>query len=110
MTWWQQAGWLSDLTNWLLGLVQKLWAAIEAFFNDLIITALEKLLELAALAFESLPVPDFMTQYSIGSLLGNAGPTVGWFVETFKIPECMSLLAAGLVFKITRKIVTFGKW
>ncbi|SBV35995.1 conserved hypothetical protein [uncultured Stenotrophomonas sp.] len=110
MTWWMQAGWLGVLTNWLLGLVQKFWAAIEAFFNDLIVTALEKLLELAALAFESLPVPDFMTQHSIGSLLGNAGPTVGWFVETFKIPECMSLLAAGLVFKITRKIVTFGKW
>ncbi len=104
------AGWLGDLTGWLLGLVKKLWAAIEAFFTDLIVLALEKMLELVALAFESLPVPDFMTQHTIGSLLGNAGPTVGWLVDTFKISECMSLLAAGAVFKITRKIVTFGKW
>lgn len=104
------AGWLGDLTNWLLGLVQKLWAAIEAFFSDLIVMALEKMLELVALAFESLPVPDFMTHYSIGALLGNAGPTVSWLVDVFKIPECMSLLAAGAVFRITRKIVTFGKW
>ena len=83
-----RAGWLDDLTNWIRGLIEKLWEAIEAFFTDLIVAALEKMLELVALAFESLPVPSFMTQHSIGSLLGNAGPTVGWYVETFKISEC----------------------
>lgn len=105
-----RAGWLDDLTNWIRGLIEKLWEAIEAFFTDLIIAAIEKMLELVALAFESLPVPSFMTQHSIGSLLGNAGPTVGWYVETFKISECLALIAAGAVFKVTRKIVTFGKW
>jgi len=103
-------GWLTDLTNWIRGLIEKLWHAIESFFNDLIVFAIEKGLELIALAFESLPVPQFMTQNSIGSLLGQAGPTVGWFVETFQIQGCMSLLAAGAIFRITRKIVTFGKW
>lgn len=107
---WMRAGWLTDLTNWIRELIGKLWSAIEAFFNDLVVIAIEKLLDLIALAFEALPVPQFMTQYSIGALLGQAGPTVGWFVETFKIPECMAILAGGAVFKITRKIVTFGKW
>lgn len=101
---------LSDLTQWLLGLAQKFWHAIETFFNDLILSAMEKGLELVALTFESLPVPDFIQQHSIGELLGNAGPTVGWFVETFKISDCMGLFAAALTFRITRKIITFGKW
>lgn len=105
-----QAGWLTDVTNWLKEQIIKFWEAIEAFFNDLVVTALEQMLELVALAFESLPVPQFLTQYSIGNMLGNAGPTVGWAVQTFKIGECMALFAAAYTFKITRKIVTFGKW
>lgn len=105
-----QAGWLTDLTNWFREQLHRLWDAIEAFFADLLILAVEAVLEVVALAFESLPVPEFMTTTSIGDLLGNAGPVVGWFVQTFKISECMSLLAAGAVFRITRKIVTFGKW
>jgi hypothetical protein len=105
-----QVGWLQDLTNWLRGLVQKLWDAIEQFFTDLIILAIEKVLELIALAFEQLPAPEFMTQHSIGSLLGNAGPAVGWFVQTFKISEAMGFFAVAAVFRISRKILTFGKW
>ena len=105
-----RAGWLEDLTNWLRGLVQKLWDAIEAFFTDLIVLAIEKLLDLVATAFESLPVPEFITQHSIGSLLAGAGPTVGWLTQTFKISECMAFFAAAAVFRISRKILTFGKW
>ena len=104
------AGWLTDITNWLRELVEKFWQALEKFGNDVVVIAIAKVLEVVALAFESLPVPEFMSQYNIGTLLGNAGPTVGWFVETFKISECMAILAGGAVFKITRKIVTFGKW
>lgn len=105
-----RAGWLEDLTNWFRGLVQKLWEAIEAFFNDLIIFAIEKLLDLVATAFESLPVPEFITQHTIGSLLASAGPTVGWFLQTFKISEGMAFFAAAAVFRISRKILTLGKW
>ena len=105
-----QAGWLTDLTGWLLQLLQKFWAAIETFFGDLIVTLLESVLQLIVLAFESLPVPDFLTQNSIGSLLSNAGPTVGWFVEVFKIPECMGILATGIVFRLLRKLLTVGQW
>lgn len=105
-----RAGWLQDLTNWLRGLVQKLWEAIEQFFTDLIILAIEKLLDLVATAFESLPVPEFIAQNSIGSLLAGAGPTVGWIVQTFKISECMAFFSAAALFRISRKILTLGKW
>ena len=46
----------------------------------------------------------------IGGLLAGAGPTVGWFVQTFKISECMAFFAAAAVFRISRKILTLGKW
>ena len=105
-----RVGWLEDLTNWLRGLVQKFWEAIEAFFNDLVIFAIEKLLDLVATAFESLPVPEFIADNTIGGLLAGAGPTVGWFVQTFKISECMAFFAAAAVFRISRKILTLGKW
>lgn len=105
-----QAGWLQDLTDWIRRQVERFWNAIVEFFNDLIILAIKAILELVVMAFERLPVPDFMQQYSIGSLLGNAGSTVGWFVQTFRIGECLAVIALGIAFKITRKILTLGKW
>lgn len=104
------AGWLDEITNWLREQIQKFWDAIEGFFTDLVLIAIEKLLDLVATAFEQLPAPAFMAENSIGSLLGSAGPTVGWFVDTFRISECMSVIAAGFIFRISRKILTMGKW
>ncbi|HHA2593156.1 MAG: hypothetical protein ACN6OP_11095 [Pseudomonadales bacterium] len=105
-----QAGWLQDLTTWFRKQIERFWDAIVQFFNDLIILAIKAVLELVVMAFERLPVPDFMQQYSIGGLLGNAGSTVGWFVQTFRIGECLAVIALGIAFKITRKILTLGKW
>ncbi|KAF1727762.1 phage coat protein [Pseudoxanthomonas mexicana] len=105
-----RAGWLSDLTDWIKEQIQRVWDAFEAFVMDMVIYALEQGLELVALAFEALPVPSFLTNYSVGSLLANAGPEIGWAVQTFKIGECCAMFAAALAFRISRKILTFGKW
>jgi len=104
------AGWLQDITDFIRRQVERLWDAIVLFFRDLVMYAIEKMLDLIALAFEKLPVPEFLTQYKLGTLFANAGPTIGFFVNIFKIPECMAVIALGIVFFITRKILTLGKW
>ena len=104
------AGWLDDITNFIRKQVERLWDAVVKFFQDLVIYAIEKMLDLVAMAFEQLPVPEFMQDYSIGMLLGNAGSTVGWFVQTFKIGECLAVISLGITFRIMRKILTLGKW
>lgn len=104
------AGWLQDITDFIRRQVERLWDALVKFFQDLVVYAIDKMLELIALAFEQLPVPEFMQQYNLNTLLGNAGSTVGWFVQTFRIGECLAVLALGITFRIMRKLLTMGKW
>jgi len=104
------AGWMQDITDFIRRQVERVWDAVVKFFQDLVIYAIEKMLDLIALAFEQLPVPEFLQQYNLNMLLGNAGSTVGWFVQTFKIGECLTVIALGITFRITRKILTLGKW
>jgi len=103
-------GWLDDLTGFLRRQVDRLWKAIVDFFRDLVLYAIEQVLNLVAHAVEKLPVPEFLDEYKLGTLFANAGPTVAWFVNIFKIPECMTVISLGIVFFITRKILTLGKW
>lgn len=102
--------WLRDLTDWLRDQILAIWAAVVAFFERLVITLLEAVLELGALAIEAVPVPAFLGDYSIGQALGNAGPEVAWVVSTFRIGEGMAIISAAIVFRITRKLITFGRW
>lgn len=104
------AGWLTDLTQWLLRQIQRFWDALVAFFNDLLILAIQTMLALMIKMIGALPVPDFLKNYSIGTLLGNAGSTVGWFVQTFKLGECLALIGSAVAFRILRKVMTMGKW
>src|SRR5690606_29311768 len=103
-------GWLNDLTNWLAEQLTKLWEAIETFFTDLLVALVETVLEAFALIVELIPVPDFLTTYSLCNLLGMAGPEVGYFLQTFRIGEALGLIAAGYAFRLTRKLVTAGQW
>jgi hypothetical protein len=105
-----KAGWLDDVTNWLRDLFLKIWQALVAFINDMIVFLVEGLLELIALAIESLPVPDFLSGGGIGAALASAGPTVMWTLDTFKISEGMVLIAAGYGFRLLRKFLTLFQW
>lgn len=104
------AGWLDDLTNWFKDQFKALWDAFVAFMGDLIVQAIESVCDFFATAIESIPVPDFITQYSLDSLLGQAGPTIGWLVSTFKIGQCLTIIAAGVTFRLLRKLFTLGQW
>lgn len=107
-----QAGWLTDLTNWLRDQLGALFDALVEFLKDLLVLAVEAVLELLALAVEALSalVPDELAGVSICSMLASAGPTVQWAVTTFHIPEGMALVAAAFVFRMGRKLLTLFQW
>lgn len=105
-----RVGWLNDVTNWLRDQFRSLWDALVAFLNDLIVTALEAVLELVALAFEALPVPEFVQGQSVGAMLGQAGPVVGWLASTMQLGTASSLMVSAYAFRALRKAVTGGRW
>lgn len=102
--------WLEEFTDWLAEQLRALWEAIETFFTDLLVGLVEVVLEVFAVIVELIPVPDFLTTYSLCNLLGLAGPEVGYFLQTFRIGEALGLVASGYGFRLLRKLVTAGQW
>lgn len=103
-------GWLNDLTNWLKEQLLALWEAIAEFFTDLIVKTLEAVCDFFATIVEAIPVPDWVTTYSLDGILGNAGPTIAWLIGTFRIGEGLGLIALGYGFRLLRKLFTLGQW
>lgn len=102
--------WLTDLTNWLREQFLTLWNALKDFLGDLLLNWLEMVCDFWATAVESITPPEFLTTYSLDTLLGNAGPSIAWLSATFKLPEAMAILAAGWAFRLLRKLFTLGQW
>lgn len=105
-----QVGWLKDLTDWIVKQVKAVWDAFIAFLGDVFLIWVQHTIDMLVWVLGKIPVPDFLTSQSLGSMLSNAGPTVLWFCDVFMIPQCMSVLASAMVFSVIRKLVTVGIW
>ncbi|WP_313178533.1 phage coat protein [Stenotrophomonas sp.] len=105
-----QAGWMTDLTNWLLGVIKQIFAALWDMAMDIIVAAFERLLAVVLLALSYLPLPDFMQSQSIGAMLANGGSTILWFADLFQIGPSLVLIATAIVFYLLRRILTVGIW
>lgn len=107
-----KAGWLTDLTDWIKEQLLALFNALVQLLKDAIVWLIEAVLEVVILAIDALGaiVPDALQGFTICGFLANAGPTAQWVVSTFHVPEGMSLIAAGFVFRMARKVLTAFQW
>jgi hypothetical protein len=105
-----RVGWLTDFTNWLLQAIHDVWDAFTVFLGDLVLIWFETQLSIVVAAVQLIPVPGFFQTYSLATLLGPAGPTIGWIMSTFRIGEGLSVIAAGYAFRLLRKFLTLFQW
>lgn len=103
-------GWLRELTDWLVQQIVTVWDAFVSFMGEWLLWLAEMIFELGAVVIESIPVPDFVTQYTIGGMLGNIGPDLAWVIGPLRLGEGMLILAAGYGFRLLRKALTLGQW
>lgn len=103
-------GWLHDLTAWVLQALRDLWQNGVEFFNDLILFFFEHWLGMVYMQWSLLPMPDFLSGYTLCTFLQQAGPTVGWALSTFRVAEALGFVAAGYSFRMLRKLVTLFQW
>lgn len=104
------SGWLSKLTHWFAYAIYSVVRFIISFFHDLVIFIFYCVFAVVLAAINAVGVPDFLSQGSLGSILGQAGPIVGFFVVQLHIAQALSLIAAGYVFRLTRKFLTLFQW
>lgn len=105
-----KTGWLDDITDWLREQFEKLFGFLVDLAKDAILWFFEKALELSATIIEKIPVPEFLENLGIGSMLQQAGPVVAWAVTTFKLAEAFALIGGAYAFRLVRKVMTMGRW
>lgn len=103
-------GWLSKLTGWIANVVHTFFVAIVQLLKDLVTYVLSTILDLIADAISSITPPAFLTNYSMGNLLGQAGPIVGFFLVQLRVGEGLALVGAGYAFRLLRKFLTLFQW
>jgi len=103
-------GWLTDLTNWLREIIVAVWGAFTTFIGDMLVQSLETMTAAVLFVLNHLPMPDWLSQYSLCALLAQTGPTVTWALDTFRIDDGLGVIALGYGFRLLRKFVTLFQW
>lgn len=103
-------GWLTDLTNWLAEQIAAFFNALESLLTDLLVMWLEQTCTMVLWVLDHIPLPDWVSTYSLCNLLAQTGPTVTWALDTFRVGEALGLVAAGYGFRLLRKVVTLFQW
>lgn len=80
------------------------------FILDIPLTVLKGMLDGILYLLEMIPVPDFMTDYSLQTVFGLLPDSVLYFVQFFGIPQALALIGSGVAFNLLRKVVTLGQW
>ena len=101
---------LDDLSNWLKEQIIAVWQAFVDFMTVLFLVWLKQTFDVIVFVVGLIPEPTFLGGENLGSIMGRAGPMVGWFIMTFRIGESLTVLGAAMAFYIVRRLATLGIW
>ena len=101
---------LSAFSDWLIGIIQEAFTWLFGVLGDFFVSVVRLVLNGVVHLLSALPVPDFLSSYSMGSMFGGLDPGVLYFVSAFRVPECIALIGLGFGFRMLRKLFTLGQW
>jgi len=102
---------LAKITAWLLDLAKAAFEAVVTLLHDVIVWAFDGILQALAAVIAAIPVPSFMSGgVSIGSQLSGFPAATLYVLGQLGIAQCFAVLAAGIAFRLTRKLFTLGQW
>jgi hypothetical protein len=100
---------MTDLAIWLLQLVKDVFTAIWDFVADAFINVFDLLLSGILAVLTAIPVPSFMSSGLSGAMSQISGD-VWYFASHFRLGECLAILGAAVLFRLTRKALTLFQW
>lgn len=104
------SGWLSKLTHWGSSSITTFFAGLAGLLKDLVMYLIAQVLALVAVVVAAIPVPDWLTGNSLGTLLGQTGAITGYFMSVLNVPAGLALLGGGYTFRLLRKFLTLFQW
>lgn len=102
--------WLAKITGFFVDLVKSVLKFVFDLLLDVVVWVFGLALELLALIVNSIPIPSFLQQYSLGSMMAGLDPGILYFVALLKIPEALAIVGAGVGFRLLRKVLTLAQW
>lgn len=102
--------WLTDLKNWFLDVIKWLWDAWTGFYHDMSVDIIKRVFEAVGEIAKVIPVPQWMSDYSVGRLIGQLDPGLGYFVDRIGLGAGLTLLGLGYAFRVSRKVLTAFQW
>ncbi|ELB2789535.1 hypothetical protein QMX34_000027 [Aeromonas hydrophila] len=107
---------LNSFRNWLRDMIESvvlwfvhLFQAIFQWFEDILLTTLEKVLEGIRYVIASIPVPDFL-QYSLQDLFNYIPADVVFFLNQSGLSQAFLFISMGVAFRLVRKVATLFQW
>jgi len=103
-------GWLSRITGWFAYAINQVFGAVVQVLKDLVTYLVAVVLDLVKWMIAAIPVPDWIADNSLGSLLGQTGDIAGFFMVQLRIPAALALIGGGYAFRLIRKFLTLFQW
>lgn len=105
--------WLSEKIDsalaWLAASIGAVFSAVTGWLKDFVVWVLDALLTGIASLLVAIPVPSFMSGGLGGLFSALPAPLVYLLVETGMVAG-LAVIGAGVLFNLTRKLLTLGQW
>lgn len=100
---------LKEFTEWLLGLVSKLFTTLWDFVKDAAIAVFDGIVSAFVAVLASIPVPEFV-QGGLASVWGGMDSAVLFYASQAGLPQALLIVGAGYSFRFLRKALTLFQW
>lgn len=101
--------WLRDMIESVILWVVGLFKAVFQWFEDILLTTVEKILEGIRFVIAQIPMPDIL-QYSLQDLFNIIPGDVIYLLNMSGISEAMMFVSLGFAFRMVRKVATLFQW
>jgi hypothetical protein len=100
---------MTAFATWLYELVKSVFTAVWDFVADAFINIFDLLLTAILAVLTAIPVPSFMSS-GLSGAMGQISGDVWYFASHFRLGECLAILGAAVLFRLTRKALTLFQW
>jgi len=101
--------WFLDVYDDLKQFMQDLIKEVLTWFKDISLDIFELMLEGVVAVLSTLPIPDFLAD-GIDTLSNALPSSVLWMLGQTGVSQGLAIFGAGVMFRLTRKAVTMGRW
>lgn len=93
--------------EFLENFINDFWQALKGLLADVFMAIFDAILSGIAYVIESIPLPDFITDYSLADFIHA---DIGYFLTMSGFPDCLAVIGSAYVFRLIRRVVTLGIW